>query len=307
MIITDDGTVSLYSHEFQQAYHHSSGALKETYEKFIPSAELESFQQQHPTQDHLRFCDVCVGLGYQTMATYTEAAKLNLRCQSIGLEISKDPLCYAAHHPSIQNLWPSQVVKRIQSLAHQGYWCDEDEYGLMLWDDARQSVLKLAQHNQQFDLIYLDPFCPKVCPELWSLEFLTHLTSLLTPTGRLITYGRSAALRSALKSAECEIFSITPPQTATPACWSYGTVAFKTVSSWSRQERPFKPLTIMEQEHLDTKSGIHYSDPTMKGTASQIRTLRSQQQQQSNRPSAKSWRHRWRHHQSPMIHPHITE
>ena len=57
---TDDGSLSLHSAHFGEAFHSSSGALAEAIAKFVRPAELDRFSQA----DELKVLDVCFGLGY---------------------------------------------------------------------------------------------------------------------------------------------------------------------------------------------------------------------------------------------------
>ncbi len=58
--ITGDGSVGLYSEEFNDIYHSGYGALTEAYEKFVtPNLGLE---------DNIKVLDICYGLGYNSKA-----------------------------------------------------------------------------------------------------------------------------------------------------------------------------------------------------------------------------------------------
>ena len=58
--ITGDGSVGLYSEEFNDIYHSGYGALTEAYEKFVnPNLVLK---------DDIKVLDICYGLGYNSKA-----------------------------------------------------------------------------------------------------------------------------------------------------------------------------------------------------------------------------------------------
>ncbi len=70
----------------------------------------------------------------------------------------------------------------------------------LLWGDARARLPDLVERLEgRCDLVLLDAFSPRRCPELWSLEFLSQLARLLAPSGRLLTYSSAAAVRRALE------------------------------------------------------------------------------------------------------------
>ena len=54
---TNDGSVGLFSEEFDDVYHSASGALSEAFEKFVlPVIDLKN--------DNYKILDICFGLGY---------------------------------------------------------------------------------------------------------------------------------------------------------------------------------------------------------------------------------------------------
>ena len=69
---TADGSFSLQSDRFGEAFHNSAGARNEAEAKFAVPAQLERFQDGTP----LRVLDVCVGLGYNSAAVLEALASL---------------------------------------------------------------------------------------------------------------------------------------------------------------------------------------------------------------------------------------
>ena len=68
---TADGSFSLESERFGEAFHSSSGALNEARAKFSRPAELDRWH----SDDRLRILDVCVGLGYNTAVVLAALAE----------------------------------------------------------------------------------------------------------------------------------------------------------------------------------------------------------------------------------------
>ena len=58
----------------------------------------------------------------------------------------------------------------------------------------------LARENKKYDLIFYDPFSPRVAPELWSkTNVLSHFFSCLDDNGLFITYTASNKVRKGLE------------------------------------------------------------------------------------------------------------
>jgi len=59
---TGDGSVGLYSKEYNDIYHSASGALTEAYEKFIYPINWDALL----AHDDIKILDICYGIGYNT-------------------------------------------------------------------------------------------------------------------------------------------------------------------------------------------------------------------------------------------------
>ena len=290
---TADGSFSLHSDSFAESFHSSDGALEEANSKFVLPAQLDRF----PCGRDLRVLDVCFGLGYNTaalMSALPNAGGPSLQCW--GLELDRSPLRLALAEPTFQALWPPHVVACLGALSAEGCWQDSDRQQSvqMLWGDARQQLRQLPADGR-FDLIFLDAFSPSKCPQLWSEEFLQSLASLLAPGGRLLTYCRAAAVRNSLRHAGLELRSLLP-KAGEKSGWSSGTVA---LCSKDRDQTPpemgpcWCGLSVMEEEHLQTRAGVPYRDPSGTDVAASILKRRQQEQALSYRPSTSAWQRKW--------------
>ena len=77
--------------------------------------------------------------------------------------------------PKFRGIWSSQVLQILEAIRDNQSWEQKANKGKILWGDARQR-LKEIPHEISFDLIMLDPFSPKHCPELWTEEFLQRIS-----------------------------------------------------------------------------------------------------------------------------------
>ena len=63
--------------------------------------------------------------------------------------------------------------------------------------DARETVKKL---NETFDVVFLDPFSPKKCPELWTKDFFSDVKKLMRKNSTLATYSCARSVRDNLRN-----------------------------------------------------------------------------------------------------------
>ncbi|MCP9849425.1 MnmC family methyltransferase [Cyanobium sp. Morenito 9A2] len=291
---TADGSFSLYSAEFQEGFHSEHGARREAEEKFIAPAELSRYSPG----GRLLVLDVGLGLGTNAGALFEAAEARGLVLNWFGLELDPQPLALALAQPDFQLSWTAAVAARLEALHHQGQWSDGLGRAQVLWGDARQRLGQLPETlSGQWDLVLLDAFSPRRCPQLWSLEFLGALARLLAPEGRLLTYSSAAAVRQTLLRSGLQLASITPPPEPLGAAspkgttpWSWGTAASP---SPLQPGRVLRPLSLMEREHLLTRAAEPYGDPTGSASAEGVLRARAMAQGQSSAGSTSAWRRRW--------------
>lgn len=287
---TADGSFSLHSDQFGEAFHNSAGALNEAQAKFVRPAQLDRFQGGKP----LAILDVCVGLGYNSAAVWEAMPPDAGALRWWGLELDRRPLDLALEQPGFQQLWSPTVFQRLQDLQAKGSWSAAPSRGQLLWGDARATLATIPE-DQRFDLILQDAFSPQRCPELWSEQFLGALATRLAPGGRLLTYSRSAAVRGSLRRAGLQLFSLLPAP-GERAGWSSGTMAVQPGSDSYPNDGPgWRALSLMEEEHLGTRAAVPFRDPSSSGNASEILQCRTLEQEGCGLEPTNAWQRRWAH------------
>jgi len=282
---TRDGSFTFFSETFGEAFHSQQGAKTEAFQKFAVATDLALLAQR----DSLKLLDVCYGLGYNTAAALETIWAINPTCQIevYGLELDATVPLAAIAPPLIQT-WSPLVQTVLQDIA-QHHVCQMPQLqAKLLLGDARQTIQTLGDRPFQADAIFFDPFSPRRCPQLWTVEFLACMARCLAPTGKLATYSRSASVRVAMQLAGLQIGTI--PLGADdfhlPHEWSQGTVAAFDPSA-------IAPLSQMEQEHLHTRAATPFRDPTLSDSAEIILARHQQEQARSQQESTSSWRRRW--------------
>lgn len=281
--LTRDGSYTFFSEEFGETFHSREGAKEEAFQKFAQATELAIKAQS----GQIRLLDVCYGLGYNTAASLETIWANNPHCQvelyALELDVS---VPVAAIAPELLQIWSPPVQKILQTIAQTHQCQTQALQATLLVGDARQTVQSLAPSGWQADAIFFDPFSPRRCPQLWTVEFFQQVACCLAPTGRLATYSRSAAVRSALHLAQLQIGTIPLGDTHQAHEWSQGTVA-----AWDATG--LHPLSPMEQEHLRTRAAVPYRDIGLCNSATTIHQRHQADQESSTLESTSSWRRRW--------------
>lgn len=277
--LTGDGSYTFFSEEFQEAFHSSFGAKQEAEVRYLEPCGIKQLARQ---QSKIRILDICYGLGYNSAAALEAIWAINPQCtiELIALELTADVPQQAVKHDLLAP-WKYSISQLLAELSHKSVISSEFLQGKLLLGDARHTIRSPIKEGWLADAIFLDPFSPPKCPQLWTIEFIELVARCLAPTGRLATYSCSAAVRTALTSAGLNIGSVTGAGRKSP-----GTVA-------AFRYKSLPTLSIMEQEHLHTRAATPYRDRDLQDKPEQIIYNRQQEQQSSNFESTSQWRKRW--------------
>lgn len=204
---TDDGSYSIKSREINhkvETLHTSTGAISESFEKFIKPLKLNY-------DEDIAILDICAGLGYNSSAAiddFLRNADGSTKLHIDMLEISKPTLAAGLMVPS--PIEAHDITKK----AIENALIDCDYASLELEDtsipenidlkihidDARQVIQKLPDNS--YDAIFLDPFSQNMSPELVSLDFFKEFRRVIKDNGIVATYTSSAPVRMAFIEAD---------------------------------------------------------------------------------------------------------
>jgi len=249
---TADGTFTLWHPLFEESYHSvSAGALEESIKKFLIPSQLPLLAKE---KDEINLLEVGFGLGYNLVATCVTLLKVNpnLKIHYVGFERELSPLLKELKLPEPYG----GIYERIKENLLKG----KDEFEIdqlrvkILYGDARKRVKELE--GEKFDALYHDAFSPRKNTELWTLEFLREIKSLLTEEGFWVSYSTALPVRRALFELGFKIYNTLPVGRRSP-----GTAA--TLKGIPRDERTY-PLTPKEREKLfKSPKAVPFRDPCL--------------------------------------------
>lgn len=278
--VTKDGSYTFYSEEFKEGFHSSHGAKQEAELKFIQPCRIREIAAQ---QTSISLLDICYGLGYNSAAALEAIWSVNPECQIelIALESNADVPRNAIEH-QLLNQWRSPIPQLLSELGTTTLVSRELLQAKLLLGDARQTIQQVCREQWQADAIFLDPFSPPKCPQLWTVEFLQLVAHCLKPQAILGTYSCAAAVREALLQVGLHIGSTKI---------AIGTKSPGTVASFMYKKLPV--LSQREQEHLQTRAAIPYRDKELRNSSSEILNQRQKEQENSDFESTSQWKKRW--------------
>ncbi len=297
--LTNDGSSTFFSSEFGELFHSHHGARQEAHLKFVEPLQLA----QRALQPRLRLLDICYGLGYNTAAALATIWAINPNCcvEVVCLELNPSVPQAAvseAHGESLAHyllgcchsdctgrhfataLPHTSILQLLTLLATEHQVQTNRLHATLLIGDARATIQQVQLSGFRADAIFLDPFSPAKCPQLWTVEFLEQVAKCLSLDGKLATYSCAAAVRIALMAGGLKIGPTPPVGRRSPG----------TVASWVDTDKPV--LSRPEQEHLLTRAAIPYRDPQLNDAVAVILRRRIEEQQASSLEPTSRWRKR---------------
>jgi tRNA U34 5-methylaminomethyl-2-thiouridine-forming methyltransferase MnmC len=277
--LTADCSFTFFCEAFGEAFHSHYGARQEAQQKFVGPCQLAEKAQ---AKSSLRLLDICYGLGYNSAAALETIWAVNPHCRVEWIGLEFDPAVpQQATAQQLLHWWHKPIPQLLKTLAQTHQVETPQLQAKLLIGDARATIQPLSHSGFEADAIFLDPFSPPKCPQLWTVEFLAFVTRCLQPMGKLATYSCAASVRTALASAGLKMGSTTAVGRRSPG----------TVASFSSNN--LLPLSQQEQEHLRTRAAIPYHDPQLSDSAEIILQRREKEQQASALEPTTHWKKRW--------------
>lgn len=183
-IITDDGSVTFHSDEYDENYHSTSGALEESLKKYVEPCKIIS---------GMKILDIGFGLGYNA-AMAMQTADVDI------ISLEKDKSLLIAIQDLKVNLKSYDMVKQAAKTLS---YTDAKSSLKIIIGDATITIITLPENY--FDAVFLDAFSPPKNPELWTEEFLKDIYLKMKKGAILATYSCAGIVRRNLKSVGYEV------------------------------------------------------------------------------------------------------
>ncbi len=191
LVLCEDGTNTLFSKEFNEAYHSTKdGALHESLEKHVKPAFFVKKEAES-----LTILDICFGLGYNTFATiyYIQQNRIKTKLHILSPEFDKELISSLStfnYPPQFNRL--KHIIKEIS----KNFYYEDEQFKIeILLGDARESIPKI---QDKIDIVYQDAFSPQNNPLLWTREFFADIVKKSKKDTLLTTYSTSASTRLGL-------------------------------------------------------------------------------------------------------------
>jgi tRNA U34 5-methylaminomethyl-2-thiouridine-forming methyltransferase MnmC len=206
LVITGDGSHSIYLPGCNEHYHSSYGAITESLHVFIRSG-LHCF----PSHADVSILEIGFGTGLNALLTCVDciAQKRTIRYHALEKYPLDHSIISQLNYPSLLN--PDQQPERLFNDMHRLPWNEMHEVAPGFRLQKIQDDLLRWKPDFSYNLIYFDAFAPEKQPEMWTGEIFTMLSKCLDPGGILVTYCVKGLVKQMLRKAGFSIEKLPGP------------------------------------------------------------------------------------------------
>jgi len=188
LLLTEDGTHTLYVGELDETYHSIRGAMQESKHVFIN----QGFHKVRKTP--MRILEIGLGTGLNLLLTLAESLRYEMDVYYYAVErypltpFEYSQLNYEKFIPGI----PEAILTKIHEAP---------------WEKDNSITENFLIHKEQSDFIN----APDKQPHLWSTVIFSQLYDLMSPGGILVSYSSKGIVRRALISCGFEVKKLPGP------------------------------------------------------------------------------------------------
>ena len=202
IVITNDGSHSIFNPEVNETYHSKHGAIVEAEHVFIKNGLLAENKIQY------NMLEVGFGTGLNALLTAQKAQQKKNMINYHAIEL------YPVPKESYSQLNFTELIGEEKSkllILHECKW--EKEQVINNFFKLTKNEISLDKYTSKikFDIIYFDAFSPEKQPELWTIEIFKKMYDLLNEDGFLVTYCAKGSVKRTMKAVGFEIIVLDGP------------------------------------------------------------------------------------------------
>lgn len=252
---TADGSLSLQDTETRELYHNRAGAYTEALLSYVQASGVLKHLER---TGQLHLIDACFGLGYNSFVLLAEAIERNIKCSITIDAIDINPELIEALPVVLRYEKFRRLAEKFELQKRVSYGNLNVELRLhnRSLPDQLSTMMATQSPEEDYDLVFHDPFSPNKVPQLWTLDiFQLYQKMLLPKQGAVLTYSAATAVRGAFLDAGFQI-----ARTAIVGKKTGGTIAFIPKTS-TQNDFEFFDMEPEEIARLATISAVPYRDP----------------------------------------------
>lgn len=203
IVITDDGSHTLYLPGLGEHYHSVYGAIRESEFIFINNC------LNYSKEKNIRIFEAGFGTGLNALLTCLNAIARNR--DIFYTTIEKNPLPDSIINSLNYKDLVSPEGKNIFERLHLCNWNVPERIASKFTLLKIKGDLVADEIHGSFDLVYFDAFGPDKQPEMWTDEVFKKISAITVSNSILVTYSAKGSIRRILKNNGFEVTLLPGP------------------------------------------------------------------------------------------------
>jgi len=207
LIVTADGSSTLFVEELNEHYHSTFGAVQESRHIFIEAGFR--YQQKSPKQ--IKILEIGFGTGLNALLSLDESLKSEVQTDYCGIEPYpvKPEFIAALNYGKI--LTSAKLSKHFIQMHDAAWNCKVKLAPNFVFEKKMDTIENVELPEHYFNLVYFDAFGPDVQSGIWTEKIFKKIYDCMEPDGVLVTYSVKGIVKRALKSAGFTIEKLPGP------------------------------------------------------------------------------------------------
>ena len=205
LILTADGSKTIYIPEMDENYHSTNGALQEALHVFIQNG-IRTFNPK----GEITVFEMGFGTGLNALLTLVDAVNSTRKINYIGIEAYpvELELIKEINYESLVNEQFTESFSSMHSLPWEQKHIIHPNF---TFQKIHAKIQNYQTLNSSVDIIFFDAFGPKVQQEVWTIDVLKKMYDMLKPNGILVTYCAMGQMKRDLKSLGFKVEGLPGP------------------------------------------------------------------------------------------------
>jgi len=188
IILTKDGSHSIYSSKFKESYHSLNGSISESQHVFIKNGLKTVYKK------NINILEVGFGTGLNALLTIINNEKKKINFHTV----EKYPITLESYE-KLNFSEKLRIEDNVLIDLHEKSWNKQHKINKYFTFYKHLTSVQKLSINLKFDLIYYDAFSPRKDNEMWSFKTLSKMFNLLKDNGFLVTYCAQGEVKRTLK------------------------------------------------------------------------------------------------------------
>jgi len=206
LVMTQDGSFTLYSNQHGVTYHSRYGAVQESNHVFIDSGLLPLLKKK----DNIAILEVGFGTGLNVLLTWKNIElnkEIYIDYHTFDIFPLPESILNACVYQELLDI-PATISDQILMSSWDKQIKVDDQFSLKKYC---KDILNETLTANYFDVVYFDAFSPESQPELWSSYIFEKLYGAMRQGGLLVTYCAKGEVKRTLKKIGFTLESLPGP------------------------------------------------------------------------------------------------